>query len=240
MSLLGVSLEISELDELDDVSFLLSALGVLKGGLAVELLHLVELRVADSDDHDAQRNGAGRDEQVDDLLHVVDLAVREDHENQVVPGALLAVLRRDLLRAQQDRLDERRAGQVDALQRLLVLLEQGVDALDVRVLRVPVDREAVVDLLGLQLRELRNPAEPEAGDLLVGVVVEQQLAEVLDASLVLVRNLRVLVVKTANKVRVALDFSRERAILRLKRERRLIGEYLALETNPLPQLTDRQ
>ena len=82
------------LDELDDVSLTLVALGVDERlRVAVQFVHHVEVVLSDSDDNDAQGHGAQL--LADDILglfHVVDRSVRDYHQHHVLVGSLFLVL----------------------------------------------------------------------------------------------------------------------------------------------------
>ena len=114
-----------------------------QGVIAVEPLHGAEVCVADAHNHNCHRQGRAYDYLLDCFVYVVDPAVCEHHENVELLGLLADFLRCDMLdNVREDLSKVGWRAQTDLFDGIFVSREDTIDAGNMRVGNVPIEREA--------------------------------------------------------------------------------------------------
>jgi len=146
--------------ELDDVSFHPLALRIDQRDLiCVQRLHVGKVGIAHPHDNDAERQRGACDDLVDGVTHVVNFPICEYQEDEVVLVDLSDLGLHCLLHhSLQDGPEQGGPRQFPGHQCLAVGCQHSLHAVDLRVIRVPIQREAVGGL------SLVLPPEPIHGN----------------------------------------------------------------------------
>ena len=148
----------------------------------VQIIHHAEFFVADANYDDRDRERGHLDDLFFGLFHVMDIAIGDDKQHEVGPE--LAPLRRKISEDIQDRGEECWSGHLNAPQILVVRVEDAVDAADLRLVKPPVQREAVIGLCFFHVA--RNAAKAESWKVFELVVRLQNVAHLFNGLSILI------------------------------------------------------